>query len=147
MSKCVAILCAVVLAGCGKSDGLLRTKCQVVKGGENWVTPEGQHLQIEFVPFFKEGQPLKSGMCYAADVDQDTGVFRPDGPLKQGMPPGKYRVVMALVDAKKKDVFEGKFDLLSTPYIFDFDEDTEEPFVIDLDDPPATQAALYGAGG
>ena len=83
-------------------------------------------------------------MFYAADVNQDTGVFRPDGPMRTGMPPGKYRVALELLDAKKKDVFEGKFDAEQSPFIFDFDDDGDE-VVIDLDSPPA-QAPAKPAG-
>jgi len=137
--NCVLILgAAVVAAGCGKNDGLLRTRFQVVKGGENFVTPDGQHLQAEFVPIPEDGKP--PNMYYWAEVNQDTGVIRPDGPQKKGMPPGKYRVALALMDEKKRDVFGGKFDTENSPYIFEVDEDTEE-LVVDLDDPPAQSHA------
>jgi hypothetical protein len=145
--NCVLILAAAATAGCRKSDGLLRTQGQVLQGGENFVTPEGQHLQIEFVPIPQDGKPPK--MYYWAEVNQETGVFRPDGPMKTGMPPGKYRVALALMDENKKDVFGGKFDTDQSPYVFDVDKDTEE-LVIDLDDPPPQlQASAAGviAGG
>jgi len=143
-SNCVTIIgIAVAAAGCGKNDGLLRTRCQVVKGDEAFVTPEDHHLQIEFVPVIKPGERLKRGMCYACDVNQATGEFRPDGPMKTGMPPGKYQVVLALLDENKKDVFGGKFDGENSPFIFEVDEDTDE-IVIDLDDPPAQLQASAG---
>jgi hypothetical protein len=136
MLNCVLVLAAAAAAGCGNGDGLLRTRGQVVKGGENFVTPEGQHLQIEFVPIPEDGKPPK--MYYWAEVDQETGEFRPDGPMKTGMPPGKYRVALVLMDKKKKDIFGGKFNTEHSPYIFEVDADTDE-LIVDLDDPPEIQ--------
>ncbi len=79
-------------------------------------------------------QPTKT---YYADVDQETGTFVPDGPQKMGMPPGKYRVVVALMQ-KKVDLFDGKFDEQQSPFIVDIDEDTSE-IIIDLDKNNAEQ--------
>ena len=134
--SCVVICCGLAAAavGCGKDDGLLRTKGRVVKGGEAFVTPAGQHLQIQFVPILDDGKlPLN---YYWAEVIQETGVFRPDGAMKTGMPPGRYRVALELMDEKKKDVFGGKFDTENSPFIFDVEDESSE-MVIDLDDPPA----------
>jgi hypothetical protein len=127
---------AAAAAGCGDNDGLIRTHCRVVKGSAMYVTPDDHHLQIQFVPIPEDGKP--PNMFYAAQVDQDTGEFRPDGPMKTGMPPGKYRIALELLDSKKKDVFEGRFDAELSPFIFEIDEDTDE-VVIDLDSPQAQQ--------
>jgi hypothetical protein len=132
--KCVLLLAAVaVFAGCRDNEGLVRTRCRVVKGGDRFVTPDDHHLQIQLVPIPEDGKPPT--MFYAAEVNQETGEFRPAGPMKKGMPPGKYRVALELLDKKKKDVFEGKYDAEVSPFVFDVDEDTAE-VVIDLDDPP-----------
>jgi hypothetical protein len=139
-----AAICAVVAgatfaaAGCGGNDGLLRTQGRVVKGGETFVPDEGTHLQIQFVPISDHGKPPEN--IYAAEVEPKTSVFRPWGAMKQGMPPGRYRVALELRNRKKKDLFEGKYDTGTSPYIFDIDEDTEE-IVIDLDNPPPSSPA------
>jgi hypothetical protein len=122
------------IAGCGNNDGLLRTRGFVVRGDEGFVTPEGQHLQIQFVPIPKNGKP--PNMYYAAEVNQDTGEFRPVGPMLKGMPPGKYRVALELLDEKKKDVFDGKFDTEQSPFVFDVEDETDE-MIVDLDSPEA----------
>jgi hypothetical protein len=45
----------------------------------------------------------------------------------------------------KKDLLNGKYDQLASPYIFDVDADTEE-IVIDLDAPPQPSVqSLYGS--
>jgi hypothetical protein len=139
LNSVLTLAVAAAAAGCGDNDGLLRTRCQVVKGGENYVTPDGHHLQIQLVPIPEDGKP--PNMFYAAEVDQDTGVFRPAGPMKRGMPPGKYQVVLELLDKKKKDVFEGKFDAENSTFVFEFDEDTDE-VVVDLDNPPPGQTLV-----
>jgi hypothetical protein len=123
---------AAAAGGCGDDEGLVRKKGRVVKGGQNFIPAEGEHLQIEFVPIVQGGGPPP--MQYWAGIDQATGTFWPDGPMKKGMPPGKYRVSVELI-RKKKDVFEGKFDAEISPFVFDIDEETEE-IVIDLDNPP-----------
>jgi hypothetical protein len=133
---------AVIAVGCGKNDGLLRTKGRLVKGGETFIPPEGQYLQIEYVPIPEDGKP--PNQFYWADVDQKTGIFRPDGPMRTGMPPGRYQVTFELRDEKKKDAFGGKFNAENSLYVFDVDEDTEE-LVIDLDNPPAQSQAAVSA--
>lgn len=130
----VVIALAFAVAGCG-GEKLLRTEGQLLKGGEPFIPEEGQHIQITFVPIMKNGkQPTKT---YYADVDQETGIFVPDGPQKMGMPPGKYRVVVALMQ-KKVDLLDGKFDEEQSPFIVDVDEDTSE-IIIDLDKTAAEQ--------
>jgi hypothetical protein len=128
--------------GCGKDNGLLRTMGRVVKGGEAFVPDEGTHLQIYLVPIPEDGKPPAN--FYAAEVEPGTSVFRASGAMKEGVPPGKYRVCLELMDKKKKDQFGGKFDADTSPYIFDVDEETEE-IVIDLDAPPPPSVqSLYG---
>jgi hypothetical protein len=134
LCQCSLVLAvAAAAAGCADDEGLIRTECRVVKGGKAFVTPDDHYLQIQFVPIPEDGKP--PNMFYAAEVDQETGVFRPAGPMKKGMPPGKYQIALELFNSKKKDVFEGKFDAEQSPYIFDI-EDENEDVVIDLDDPP-----------
>jgi hypothetical protein len=129
--------------GCGNDNGLLRPKGRVVKGGEAFVPDEGTYLQVYLVPIFEDGKPPDN--FYAAEVDQETGVFRPAGAMKEGIPPGKYRVCLELRDKKKKDQFGGKFDVDGSPYVFDYEEGMEE-VVIDLDAPPPPSVqSLYGA--
>jgi len=138
----MVMLMALVVGGCGDNEGKLRTKGRLLKGGEEFVPEEGQNIQITFVPILPDGKPPHRH--YYADVNQETGEFVPDGPDKKGMPPGRYRVAVELMQ-KKKDLFNGRFDQELSPFIFDVDEDTEE-IVIDLDKPPL-YAPKPGAAG
>jgi hypothetical protein len=129
----------VCIGGCGDNEGLIRTKGRVVKNGTNFIPEEGEHLQIEFVPIPEDGKP--PSMQYWAGIDQETGTFWPDGPMKKGMPPGKYRVSVELI-RNKKDLFKGQFDPEISPFVFDIDEETDE-IVLDLDNPPPTTVVRY----
>jgi hypothetical protein len=123
---------AASATGCGRGDGLLRTRGRVVKGGENFVPEEDEAIGLTFVPITPDGKPPKQ--FYIVMVDQDTGTFRPYGTQGGGVPPGKYRVAVRLMK-DKKDVYNDKFNEKDSPYIFDVEPDSDE-IVIDLDDPP-----------
>ena len=123
---------ALVIAGCG-DNGMLRTQGRILKGGEPFIPDEGEWLRIQFIPVTDDRKPPER--TYAAEVDNETGTFRPWGAMKEGMPAGRYRVAIQLMNKKKKDLFEGKYETDTSPYVFDVDEDTEE-IVIDLDRPP-----------
>jgi hypothetical protein len=120
----------ILISGCG-GDGLLRTKGRLLKGGQPFIPPEGEFIEITFVPIPPDGRPPAD--FYYAEVDQATGTFRPAGKNNKGMPPGKYRVAVELMK-KKKDMFGGKFDAEKSSFVFDVDDRTEE-IVIDLDKP------------
>jgi len=122
---------AFATSGCG-GDGLLRTQCRLLKGGQPFIPKEGEYIQVTFVPISPDGKPPSD--LYYADVDQATGTFRPAGKDRKGMPPGKYRVAVELMK-KKKDQLGGKFNEDKSPFVFDFDSKTTE-VVIDLDSPP-----------
>jgi hypothetical protein len=132
----VVVTLAFMVSGCGGGPVMLRTEGQLLKGGEPFIPEEGQNIQITFVPITKDGKPAKR--TYYADVDQETGIFVPDGAQKNGMPPGKYRVAVALMK-KKVDLFNGKFDEQQSPFVVDVDEDTTE-IIIDLDKTAAEQS-------
>jgi hypothetical protein len=119
----------ILITGCG--DGRLRTKGQLLKGGQPFIPPEGEYIEITFVPILPDGKPAPD--YYYAEVDQAAGTFRPAGKDLKGMPPGKYRVAVELMK-KKKDKFGGKFNTMRSPFVFDVDSQTKE-IVIDLDKP------------
>ncbi len=106
-----------------------------MKGEESFVPVPGEYIQVIFVPMPADGKPYNKH--YVADVDQFTGTFVPDGAMRTGMPPGRYRAAVHVLDDNKKDIFRGKFDENRSTFVFDVDADTEE-IVIDLDHPPAT---------
>jgi hypothetical protein len=128
----LSLALALAVSGCGRDEGLLRTKGRLLKGGQAFIPNEGEFIQVIFVPIRPDGKP--PGDHYVADVDQTTATFVPDGKNRKGMPPGKYRVAVELM--MKKDLLGGKFDAVNSPFVFDVDSGTKE-IVIDLDKPPA----------
>jgi hypothetical protein len=122
---------AATAAGCG-DDGLIQPKGHAIKDGEILIPGEDEHIQVEFVPISLNGGP--PDMQYWGGVDQKTGAFWPDGPFKKGMPPGKYRVSVALIK-NKKDLLDGKFNPEISPFVFEIEDESEE-IVLDLDNPP-----------
>jgi hypothetical protein len=121
-------------AGCGKSDGLLRTQGRLLQSGQALIPKAGEFVQVVFVPIMPEGQVPSDH--YVALVDQAAGTFVPAGKNRKGMPPGKYRVAVELLQ-NRKDQFGGKFDTVQSPFVVDVDPTTQE-IVIDLDNPPTT---------
>lgn len=128
------LVCALALTtnGCGNGDGKLRTAGRLLKGGDEFIPDEGVYIQITFVPIRADGKP--PNRHYYADVDQETGTFRPAGADKRGMPAGRYRVAVELME-RKADLLNGRFDQENSPFVVDVDRDTEE-IVIDLEKPP-----------
>jgi hypothetical protein len=122
---------AIAAAGCG-GEGPLRPEGRLLKGGEPFIPEEGEYIQITFVPIPEKGKRPKNH--YYADVDQTTGTFMPAGANHKGMPPGTYRVAVALMK-QKKDLLKGKFDEELSPFVFEIDSGTGE-IVIDLDEAP-----------
>lgn len=119
-------------AGCGESDGLLRTQGRLLQSGQALIPKSGEFVQVIFVPIMPEGQVPSDH--YVALVDQEAGTFVPAGKNRKGMPPGKYRVAVELLQ-NRKDQFGGKFDTVQSPFVVDVDPTTQE-IVIDLDNPP-----------
>jgi hypothetical protein len=127
MTACLLIPFAM---GCG--DGKLRPKGYLIKDGGRFVPNEGRLIQVTFVPIPSNGEPVRDH--YYADVDQTTGTFIPAGKDGRGMPAGKYRVAVQIIN-KRSDELKGKFDQEKSPFVFDVDSNSNE-FVLDLDKPP-----------
>jgi hypothetical protein len=83
--------------GCGKS-GFFHAKGHIVKGGQRFQIAEGQSLRILFAPLAGEGGRYDS---YAGTFDPDDGSFEIVGKDGQGLPAGKYRVGIQLMQGKE----------------------------------------------
>lgn len=123
---------AMCLSGCGKSERLIRAKGQIVKNGEDFIPEDDENLQVCFIPIAEDLSPPRN--WYAAEVDPLTGTFFASGGQKNGMPPGKYRVMVEL-KKNRKDLLGGKLDSLNSPWIFEVDE-TTPLMVVDLEQKP-----------
>jgi hypothetical protein len=123
----------ITCSGCG-GDSLCRTKGRVVKGGEGFIPGEGENLQIGLMPIMPDNELPKN--YYYADVDQESGTFTAAGPQFRGVPPGKYVVTVELMK-KKKDLFEGRYDVEHSPFTVEIEDEAEE-IVVELDTPSKT---------
>src|SRR5205823_5133722 len=57
LTLALVLAVSIIAPGCGNSDGKLRTKGRLLKGGEEYVPDEGEYIQITFVPIPTDGQP------------------------------------------------------------------------------------------
>ncbi len=127
----IALGLCLSLAGCG--SGKLRTRGQVVKGGQPFVPKEDESVRVTFVPILPDGKPPRDH--YHAEFDPTDATFVSAGKDLEGMPPGKYRVAV-IHQKNKRDLFKGKFDENQSPFVFEIDANTKE-LVVDLDKAPA----------
>ena len=126
----LAAFCVVLVTGCG--NGRMNTRGRIVKGGSPFTVPEDDFVRVTFIPVMANGE--KPLTCYIADYNNQEGTFKVLGADLTGIPRGKYRVAVTH-ERKKKDLFNGLYDVENTRYVFDIDSSTQE-IVIDLDNPP-----------
>ena len=126
----LTLVLALAVGGCG--DGKLRTQGRCLRGGTALIPKDDEGIQVTFVPILPNGP---AGDWYAAEVDRVTGTFVPTGKDLKGLPPGKYRVAVELIK-NNKDLLDGKFNAVKSPFVFEVNSGTKE-IVIDLDKPPA----------
>jgi hypothetical protein len=140
------------LPGCGSGDTVWASG-RLVKGGDPYVAPPDQSLQVTFIS--TDATAGKAGE-YGADVDQAKGTFVLSGAEGQGIPPGKYRVVItqklrreafdaarAKSRSKKRldredDTLGGRFGAASSTVILREVKPGGGEMVIDLDKPLET---------
>jgi hypothetical protein len=122
-----ALLCALLLAGCG-GDGMLKPKGRVVIGAAPFALKEGADLGIFFYPLGGDGK--LGTTVYPAFFNAADSTFTVTGADRRGLPPGKYRVAVEH-KLNKKDLFNGAYDMNNSPFIFNVDAKSGE-IVIDL---------------
>jgi hypothetical protein len=120
------LLLGLLSAGCGSN--MLKIKGRIVKGGEPFTIPTGASMRIVFVP----SEPLSQDKydSFFAVFDPKDSTFRVTGKDGTGMPPGKYKVGLELMN-HREDEFKGEYTANKTPWTFDINSGTGE-VVIDL---------------
>lgn len=123
----------LITTGCNSNPSLLKTKGRVKKGAAAFIPKnEDADVQVVLVPITADGSKPRS--YFATVVDQETGQFYASGGRMEGVPPGKYRAIVALVQ-DRKDTLKGKFDESHSPFVFEISKNSPE-IVIDLDTAP-----------
>jgi hypothetical protein len=126
---CFGLLTLSLLAGCGGSSGL-KAKGRVVKNGQPLALSKGEGLRIIFAP--QASPDERHYDSYAAAFSSDNGTFEVMGKDGKGMPAGKYRVSLELLQ-KKEDQFRGKLSGKNSPIVLDVTRENSRDLLIDLD--------------
>ena len=122
------LLIGLLVLGCGKSS-FIKAKGRIVKGGQPYLTQEGEGLRIFFSPLeAPTGQQYDS---FAAIYEPDNGSFQVVGKDGQGLPPGKYRVGLQLMKSKE-DLLGGKLLGKKSPFVTEVIS-SQDDIVIELD--------------
>ena len=126
----IGIFAAALALGCsGNAASLIKARGRVVKNGSAYTLPKGRGLRINFAPQAPpEGNRYDS---YPAIFDPDKGTFEVVGKNDQGLPPGKYKVSLELME-KKEDLFNGKLTGNASPIVLEVTPANPE-LVIDFD--------------
>jgi hypothetical protein len=101
------VLLAILSAGCG--DGRRQVSGKLLRGGQPLtVTPEKGMIALGFIPADdKDGNQL-----FNATTKPD-GTFTIIGPASKGIPPGKYRIKLTVMDPytgpASKDILGNRF--------------------------------------
>jgi hypothetical protein len=133
------LLIGLLAVGCGDGSHV-KARGRLVKGGQPFVTAEGEGLRIFFAPLnAPEGKQYDS---YAAEYRREGGTFVVKGKDGKGLPPGKYRVSLQLMK-NREDRFQGKLMGPKSPLTCEV-TDGGKDLVIDLDQ--AKVDVLLGKG-
>lgn len=142
-------------SGCGGPADRVWVTGKVVQGEAKYRPPEDQVMSLTFIPLEHqdaEGNTVKGGDLYAAEVHADASTFEVPGPDRLGIPRGKYRVALtqqlkraAYDNAREKssgkrgrmpvqrgaDMLEGRYGPASSPIVVEIAR--SEEVTIDLD--------------
>jgi hypothetical protein len=113
---------ALVLAGCSRS-GKLNTKGVILKDGEPLKVGAEDVVRVILVPMPEDGS--HPNQLFAAEFNRDNSTFVVKGPDGRGMPPGKYRVAVEVLQARK-DVFKGAFSSENSPLFCTIQSSSDE---------------------
>lgn len=150
----VAIGMAVSVVGCGGLGGerLVVIRGRVVEKGQPVSAggPEegGRRIEVTFYPVDAAGNLAQGKQSWSCTVQAD-GTFVMDGAGK-GIPAGRYKIGLRGQAASGQydprapkaaggDIFEGRFSLQKTPFVFDFTSNQE--ITIDIGQAGAAEEA------
>ncbi|MCS7238466.1 MAG: hypothetical protein NZ899_09360 [Thermoguttaceae bacterium] len=136
----VAIGLILSVVGCGGIGGerLVTIRGRVLEKGQPVRAggPEegGRRIELTFYPVDEAGNPAQGKQSWSCTVQAD-GSFVMDGAGK-GIPAGRYKVVVRGQAASGQydprapkaaggDIFEGRFSLQKTPFVYNFTSNQE----------------------
>jgi hypothetical protein len=124
------LLLCLLLTGC--RQGFVNTKGRIIRNGEAFHLAERQGLRLFFEPLeFKDG--VHRYDSYAAEFHGNDGTFVVKGKDRKGLPPGKYRITMQLMQ-NKGDLFSGKLTGPASPFQCEITGSGSQEIVVNLDE-------------
>ena len=127
------LLLCLLFTGC--RQGFVNTKGRIVRNGEPFHLAERQGLRLFFEPLeFKDG--VHRYDSYAAEFHGADGTFIVKGKDRKGLPPGKYRITIQLMQ-NKEDLFRGKLTGPASPFQCEISGKSGQEVVVNLDDAKA----------
>ena len=125
----------LVSAGCNRS-GKLQTRGKVVKSGQPLTVPQGEYIRLIFIPILA-GERAKD--TYVAEYDRSDATFRVAGKDLEGMPPGKYKIMVEHMRGRN-DLLKGAYAKDRTP--FECEVTSSSDFLtVDMDKPSKADPA------
>ena len=125
----LALALCILIAGCSSPPPKpVKVSGKITNGKQVLTVPTGARLTVNFIRIFDEPKPLT---MFGATYHNDDGSFEVPGPDGQGLPPGKYRVVLKMLPppAELQDM-NTRFDAANSP--INLDITSEDPINIDL---------------
>ena len=137
---CLTLLCLWMVTGCGGIGGekLVVIRGRVLENGQP-IKAGGPYggapsVEVTFYPVDASGNLDSNRQTWSATVEAD-GTFVVDG-IGKGIPAGRYKVGLRgeppsgqydprAQKAAGGDIFEGRFSLQNTPFIFEFNSSQE----------------------
>jgi hypothetical protein len=135
MRKRLPILVAIICLWAMGCDANLKPRGRLLKKGAPFAPSDTEAVHVTFFPDVE--QPDHDP--YPARVNREDGTFQVLGVDGKGLPPGKYRATVQLTK-NRKDVFNGAYNRIRSPFKIDLTSSTGE-ITLDLEDPSAGSAS------
>lgn len=124
----VAVVSGFVLSGCSEPGA--HVTGVLVEDGKPVTPTESEEIEMSFVSV----QPDAKVSVAIVDFDSSSGAFSVRGPERASIPPGEYKVVVALAPYQEaeKDRFKGAFSEEKTPLRYVVTADSRQDIVVDV---------------
>jgi hypothetical protein len=119
-------LLLISILGCGAGDQRFNAKGRITLDGKPFQTKEKEKMRIFFQPLSESATE-----SYAGEYNGEEGTFTVVGKDLKGIPPGKYRVSIQLIN-NGNDLFHNKLAGAKSPFTCEV-VDAKSEVTIDLD--------------
>ena len=124
----IVVIGCFVMAGCHGSEG--RVAGVLLKKGQHISLTEEEQITITLLATDPKAEITQAD----ADYDPADGTFKVHGPVRDGIPPGEYRIVLRWTASDEEDRFQGVFSEENTPLSYTVVAGKAQEIVIDVDE-------------